>query len=209
MSHSLHRLGNRENLGNDFTIVVRPERGYNDLGSREKLQAILRELHNCKAVNISAARGAKFKGNIYMTSIEEIIDGVEEGKSLFATFDCQENLENFLRFLVERDFGFSIVVQGSFEKVEESLKRVGLRVHTTNHSLGIWGKTEKLPDKHVLEITTMCGHGMVSPYLVEEVITKVKSGEMSLHEGAVILSKPCLCGIFNTTRAEELMSFLL
>lgn len=208
MSHSMHRVGDEKNLWNDFTIVVRPERGYNNLGSRPKLQMILRELHNCKAVNITAARGEKYKGNIYMTTIDEIIDGIEEGKSLFATFDNQENLERFLQFLIEKDFGFSIVVQGVLERVEESLRRVGLTVHTTNHSLGIWGKKENMAHKSILEITTMCGHGMVSPYLVEEVIEKVKNGKTSVHEGAVVLSKQCLCGIFNTTRAEALIERL-
>lgn len=209
MSHSLHRLGNEENLQCDFTIVVRPEKGYNNLGSKTKLQEILRELYKCKAVNITAARGKQYKGNIYMTTIDEIIEGIEEGKSLFAAFDNQKNLEQFIRFLIERDYGFSVVIQGLFEKVEESLKRVGLTVHTTNHSLGVWGKTESLPHKSILEITTMCGHGMVSPYLVEEVIEKVKDKEITVHEGAIILSKPCICGIFNTTRAEALIQNLL
>ena len=205
MSHALHRMGTPENLQNDYTIIVRPERGYNDAGSREKQQKVLKALSDCHAVNITAARGEKYKGNIYEPSIQSIIDDVGEGQSVFAAFDNQENLEAFLRFLVKGDFGLSVVVQGLCEKVNESLARVGLKQHTTNHSLGIWGKTSRLHDKSILEITTMCGHGIVSPYLAMDCIAKVKSGKMTVHEAAVVLSKPCICGIFNTSRAEELI----
>ena len=201
-------MGTRENLQGDFTIVVRPERGYNNVGSRSALQRVLRAMFDCRAVNITAARGENFKGNIYMCDIDDIVDGVKEGATVFCTFDCQENLEDFLRFMIEGDFGLSLVVQGSCERVQESLDRVGLKAHTTNHSLGVWGKTEKLHPREILEITTMCGHGILSPYLVHDVIERIKRGEIDRHEGSVILSKPCLCGIFNTTRAEQLLAAL-
>ncbi len=209
MSHSLHRVGTVENLQNDFTIIVRPERGYNNVGSREKQQKVLQALFDCNACNITAARGEHFKGNIHETSIENIVAGVGEGQSVFAAFDSQENLEKFLRFMIDGDFGLSVVVQGLCDRVNESLSRVGLKMNTTNHSLGVWGKTSRLHDKNILEITTMCGHGIVSPYLAMDCIEQVKAGHMTAHEAAIVLSKPCICGIFNTTRAEELIKQLV
>ena len=209
MSHALHRMGTVENLQHDFTVIVRPERGYNDVGSREKQQKVLRAMADCGAVDICSARGAGFQGNIYETSIENIIAGVGEGQSVFAAFDDQAKLENWLRFMKESDFGLSVVVQGLCENVTQSLDRVGLKLHTTNHSLGIWGRKERLPDRKVLEITTMCGHGIVSPYLVPYYLNEIKTGRMNVHEAAVELAKPCVCGIFNTTRAEELLTEML
>lgn len=209
MSHSLHRAGTVGNLQNDFTIIVRPERGYNDIGSREKQQKVLQALYDCGACNITAARGEHFKGNIYETSIENIVEGVGEGQSVFAAFDDQGKLEEFLRFLIKEDFGLSVVVQGLCDRVNESLGRVGLKMHTTNHSLGVWGKTSLLHEEHILEITTMCGHGIVSPYLVMDCIEKVKAKKISAKEAAIILSKPCICGIFNPTRAEMLIDRLV
>ena len=209
MSHSLHRAGTAQNLQNDFTIIVRPERGYNDRGSREKQQKVLQALYDCNACNITAARGEHFAGNIYETGIENIVEGVGEGQSVFAAFDDQGNLEKFLRFLVEGDFGLSVVVQGLCDRVNESLERVGLKLHTANHSLGVWGKTSRLHDAHILEITTMCGHGIVSPYLVMDCIEKVRADKMSAREAAVVLAKPCICGIFNPTRAEALIRRLV
>lgn len=209
MSHNLHRLGTIENLQHDFTVIVRPERGYNDKGSREKQQKILQAMKDCGAVDICSARGAGFKGNIFQTSIENIIDGVGEGQSVFAAFDNQENLEKWLRFMIEGDFGLSVVVQGLCDKVNESLDRVGLKLHTTNHSLGIWGNKEILPDYKTLEISTMCGHGVVSPYLVPYFLEQIRAGRISVEQAAIEMAKPCVCGIFNTTRAEDLLREML
>jgi hypothetical protein len=53
--------------------------------------------------------------------------------------------------------------------------------------LGIFGKTEKLPDKKTLEITTQCGHALISPHLVEHIVKKMKKGKMTSAEGAKLL----------------------
>ncbi len=209
MSHSLHRIGDKENLKNDFVILVRPERGINGEGSSQKNREILQILENCKAINITSARGENYKGNIYECSLDEIMEGIKDGESIYAAFDNQKYLEEFLKIVIEKDFGLSIVVQGICDVVDEVLKKVGLKVHTANHSLGIWGKTEKLPAKNILEITTMCGHGVVSPFLTKKVIGDVKKGLLSSYDGAVMLSKCCICGIFNTTRAEELIKKMI
>jgi hypothetical protein len=60
----------------------------------------------------------------------------------------------------------------------------------------------------VLEITTMCGHGQVSRYLVDDLAEKVKKGSLSLEEAGRELGKPCLCGLFNPKRAEMLLQKL-
>jgi len=57
----------------------------------------------------------------------------------------------------------------------------------------------------VLELTTMCGHGLVAAKLTESVMAKVEKGTMTLEEGAKILAQPCPCGIFNTDRCIELL----
>lgn len=202
-------MGTVEDLQHDYTIIVRPERGYNDIGSREKQQKVLRALADCGAVDICSARGEGFHGNIFETTIEQIIEGVGEGQSVFAAFDDQENLEKWLRYIAAQDFGLSVVVQGLCENVAASLERTGLKLHTTNHSLGIWGHREKLPPEKYLEITTMCGHGVVSPYLIPHFLEKIRAGRMTVHEAAVELAKPCVCGIFNPTRAEALLQKML
>ena len=80
--------------------------------------------------------------------------------------------------------------------------------HTIEYSGGIWGKTEKLPAPEVLEFTTMCGHGMISRYLVEDVIKRVKMGKMSVEDGVKEIGKQCCCGIYNPDRSEKLLKAL-
>ena len=79
------------------------------------------------------------------------------------------------------------------------------RVHTVEHSLGIHGNTEKLPDEGILEITTMCGHALVSASLVTHLADQIKSGDMDYKAASTELSRGCACGIFNPYRAEKLL----
>jgi hypothetical protein len=72
-------------------------------------------------------------------------------------------------------------------------------------SLGVHGKKELLPMDEVQQITTMCGHGMVSSKLTKAVIDRVKAGKMTPEKGALLLAQPCPCGIFNTDRCEAIL----
>jgi hypothetical protein len=67
------------------------------------------------------------------------------------------------------------------------------------------GKTERLPNSQVLEMNTLCGHGMVSFNLIKKVMDQVKLGKLTPKQGAVLLAKPCVCAAFNPARAEELL----
>ncbi|MDK2854969.1 MAG: hypothetical protein PWQ41_49 [Bacillota bacterium] len=81
----------------------------------------------------------------------------------------------------------------------------GVTPHTINYSLGVWGRRDKLPSDDILAITTMCGHHMISPRLVEKLIIEVKQGRFTPREAALKLSSFCHCGIFNHIRAEKLI----
>jgi len=133
-------------------------------------------------------------------------DGIGDGMAPCVCCGNKEDFINILKEAIEADFGLSIVVQGVLEEVEDCLGRVGLKPHTVHHSLGIWGKIDKLPGKEVLEITTMCGHGMTSPNLVKKCIEEVISGKTTPREAARLLARPCICGIFNPSRAESLLT---
>ena len=90
-------------------------------------------------------------------------------------------------------------------EIVQMAKEVGVKPHTAFLSLGIHGKKALLPEEQVLEMTTMCGHGMVSSKLAKAVLKKVESGDMTPEEGARLLAQPCPCGIFNTDRCEALL----
>lgn len=216
MTHSLHREGTRENLAKDFTIYGLPAVGLNDKGSGMNrwrfLEIALR--------NRPANAGQADIGNMIAHSPEMVSkkvrerfekspgDGVGDGMSPCICFASKDNFVKMLKEIVEADFGLCIVVQGVLEEVESCLRQVGLKSHTVHHSLGVWGKTEKLPGKEILEITTMCGHGMTPPNLVRKCIEDVISGRSSPREAAEVLARPCICGIFNPDRAEALLKWI-
>lgn len=216
MTHSLHREGTRENLSNDFTIYCLPAVGINDQDSGSKRSRFLEIALRNNAVNAGQAD----IGNIIAHSPQELAervrdrfknspgDGVGDGMAPCICCSSKEDFINILKEAIEADFGLSIVVQGILEKVEDCLRQVGLKPHTVHHSLGVWGKAEKLPKKEVLEITTMCGHGMTTPNLVKKCIEEVISGKTTPREAARLLARPCICGIFNPSRAEALLKML-
>ena len=201
MTHSLHRQGTAENLKGDFTMFCMPAVGYNVEGSGPKKRRFLEIAMKHNLVNA----GGSNMGNMSNYTIEELVEQVKDGQAMQVCFNSKEDVINVLRETAEADIGLSIVVQGIREDVEDCLQKTGLEFHSTNHSLGVWGKTERLPDKEILEITTMCGHALVSPNLTKKCIEDVMSGRKSSKEAAAILSAPCICGIFNNERAQALL----
>ncbi|MEK6654530.1 MAG: hypothetical protein AABY92_05215, partial [Thermodesulfobacteriota bacterium] len=105
----------------------------------------------------------------------------------------------------EADEGISIMVSGITDRVREIAAEIGIDPHMVNLSLGIHGRTDRLPPADIREFTTMCGHGVVSPHLVRDVIRRVKAGKVSEWDGSLILAEPCACGIYNPYRSVELL----
>ena len=114
-------------------------------------------------------------------------------------------IREVLRCIREADEGISIIVSGLIDQVRDIGEEIGLDPHTINISLGILGNTDRLPPAELRQYTTMCGHGMVSPNLVRDVLRKVKTGKISAWDGSLALVAPCICGIVNPHRSEEML----
>jgi hypothetical protein len=71
--------------------------------------------------------------------------------------------------------------------------------------LGFHGDLTRLPDRHVLELSTMCGHGMVSHNFAKKMLDWVKEGRRDPQQASTYLAKFCTCGIYNTTRAVQIL----
>ena len=206
MTHTLHRVGSEENLREDYVILAMPSKDINHEGSGPKLQEIIRICLKQGAVKAGDAR----LGNEYhQGGLETMINNIEDRAVVTAVFNDPDKLVGALKEIKERDFGMSIVVSGLFDRVKDCGHKSGLKVHTVNTSLGRWGATHKLPDTGVMEIQSMCGHGMVSVNLVLDTIEQVKKGGMSLEDAAERLFRPCQCGIFNTDRAKKLLKAMM
>ena len=202
MTHSLHRRGDRESLKDDFVVLGCPATGINKKGSAPKTREYLRIAYTHHPIN----EGDMKTGNIYNTTIEDILDRVTDGTIVQVTYDCRENVVALLKELKEKRPGISITVSGVTDIVQGMMDEAGLgRIHTVEYSMGTWGQTEKLPDFDVLKITTMCGHAMIANDLVGKLIRDVKRGRWTLDEVAVEMAKCCTCGNLNLTRAKKIL----
>ncbi|HEY83248.1 MAG TPA: hypothetical protein G4O01_08205 [Dehalococcoidia bacterium] len=199
MTHTLHRRGTAESLSEDFVMLMIPAMGINDEGHIPKIQEFLR---------IALRHNPKNIGSVEMGGMidkpEEVIANAR--KIGHVVFDNEEALIATLKDLKEANLGLSVVVSGIFEKVDKCLEKAGLKHHTANFSLGIWGRTEKLPSDDILEVTTMCGHALISPNLVKEMVREIKAGTKTPEEAAKVLMPQCACGVFNPARAAKLLA---
>lgn len=200
MTHSLHRRGTAESLKEDYVLLFIPAKGINDDGHELKLQEFLRIALRHDPKNI----GSILLGNMYSHKTEEVIDAAQG--VVHAVFDNPEAVTTVLKELKEADLGMSTVVSGILENVDECLEKAGLKHHTANFSLGIWGNTKRLPSNDILEVTTMCGHAMISANLVRAMVKEVKAGTKTPEEAAKVLAPQCACGIFNPARTAKLLA---
>ena len=201
MTHTNHRQGTLESLSKDYVVFMYAAVGINRKDAGPKLQEFLRIGHKYAPINAGSAKA----GNMFTTSFDEIMERVTGGYSIYTVFDDKEKAKAFIKDVVKADIGLSVIVSGLFDEVDKICQAAGIKRHTAQCSLGVWGKREKLPPEEILDITTMCGHGMVSTSLVQRMATEVRKGLTSLEAAASILAKPCVCGVFNPKRAENLL----
>lgn len=199
MTHTLHRLGDEDSLRRDFVILSMASRKKNLGGARPKLQRVMEVLLRYDPVNVGEMNTPR--GHPPEVLVEKITDY----SIIHAVYDSRETVDRVLQDLKVADLGMSVVVTGIFDEVFDCCKGVGLSPNVVNMSLGIKGRTGLLPEQRVLEVTTMCGHAMVSRHLFNHLLEQVKSGKVTPEDAAEEMAKQCVCGIFNPKRAVELI----
>mgnify|MGYP000995017985 CR=1 FL=1 len=205
MTHTLHRKGTLENLANDYVVFGITAQTVNAKGSAslfEKFGDIVLKYN-------PVSYGDMKTGNEFGVGLKDINEGYRDNSIVHAVFTDQDTVAQVLKELAEADLGISIVVSGLLEQVGECCHKAGIEPHTVEHSLGIYGRTDLLPETEVLEISTMCGHGMVAFSLVKDLVAKVKKGRITSAEAAQELAKMCHCGVFNPARAEKIIDKIL
>ena len=202
MTHTLHRVGNPESLRRDYVLLFMPSKDINHVGSGPKLRKMLEISLKNGAIRIGDCR---LGNEYYQGGLDKLLENVEDRAVVHAVFNDSEKVTTALKELKAVGLGLSVVVSGLFDKVRECCKISELSLHTVNNSLGRWGRTDRLPPQDVLEINTMCGHGMVAVKLIEDTAAEIKSGKITPRQGAERLFRPCMCGIFNVDRATELL----
>ncbi|MBA3029773.1 MAG: hypothetical protein FP816_13340 [Desulfobacteraceae bacterium] len=122
---------------------------------------------------------------------------------LTAAFNNPVSIQNAVKEVKDKNLGVSIVLSGLFDGINTLCSNIGACEHTHNISLGVFGKADRLPDESVLEITTQCGHALISSLYVEHVVKSIKKGKLTCEEGMKMLVKPCVCGIANPKRIKN------
>jgi hypothetical protein len=136
---------------------------------------------------------------------EAVINGLSAVTTVAAVFDNRPAAEDFVKAVKEADLGVSINISTSIDGAEQCCHHAGIPRHSVGYSLGFEGKTEKLPNTHVLLLSTMCGHGMIAGSLAKKMIDWVKEGRRTPDQAVTYMQRFCSCGVFNPARAKRIL----
>lgn len=198
MTHTLHRRGTEESLKKDFVVFAIAAQTVNAKDAEPKFEKFFDIVLKYNPNNF----GDMKQGNSVMVKIEEIKGNFKPNSIVHAVFSDEDTLVKVLKELKEADIGLSIVISGIIHNIDECCKKSNLHIHTVENSLGIWGRIDKLPPDNVLEITTMCGHGMISSNLVFKLADDVAREVTTPREAAEKIAAQCICGVVNIPRVE-------
>jgi hypothetical protein len=136
----------------------------------------------------------------------ELVENPELPTYVSAIYTDKKDVENVVRDLVKADLGLPITISGIIEDVFDTCKKNGTGPHTVMLSFEPIGRIELLPENEVMEITTMCGHGLISQHLVKHLFKQVHMENMTSEEASFELAKLCVCNSFNHIRANNIIN---
>lgn len=201
MTHTLHRLGNPQSLRRDFVVLAIASQTAGARGSARKFREFADIVLKYNPLNF----GDMKSGNMLKMDVDTIHAGYCDNSIVHAVFTDEDTVANVLKELKDADLGLSIVVSGLLDRTATCCNTAGLKPHTVQYSLGIFGQTDLLPQHWILEMSTMCGHGMVSFSLIEELAERVKDRRITTEEAVHELARQCHCGVFNPDRATRIL----
>ena len=201
MTHSLHRSGDIESQKKDFNWFMYQTKGVNDVDIKDKALAFIASAEAQGSENWGDVKS----GPITKISSAEIQERITDKSRIRGVFTKREQVVEFLKTIKEQELGMSVVITGVLSEVLPACKDAGVKPHSINYSLGVWGKKENLPDETTLSITTMCGHHMIPPKFVNSVMKQVAAGRLTPEDGALKLANFCYCGIFNQVRCADII----
>ncbi len=226
MTNTLHRYSEHyavepppdpRPVEDDFIVFAMATRGVNDDDLVEKYRTFARLALRHHPVNVGdATKGGLYRPQPALTPLahwrrderpdpERLVQDVEGPTTMAAVFRRRQDMEAFVRDLIAADLGVSINISAPMDAAAACCRATGLTRHSVEYSLGFQGRLERLPEGTVLEIGTMCGHGMVAHGFVRKMLDWVKEGRRTPAQAARYMARFCVCGVFNTARAERLL----
>ncbi len=217
MTNTLHRYGAADTLEDDYIVFAMAARGLNDEHSAEKFRRFLEIALRHRPINLGdATKGALHRPSKKLNpfahwfrkderNADALIRAIDEPTVTSAVFDNPNAVVAFLKDVKKADLGLSVNVSSLTDRADALAGHAGITRHSVEYSLGFFGALDKLPERDVLQISTMCGHGMVSFGFVKKMMDWVKAGRRTPEEASRYMARFCTCGIFNTTRASRIL----
>ncbi len=216
MTNTLHRSGKAETFRDDYIIFAMPSKGKNDDGAIEKLRSFLEicVAHHPSNIGASGQSGYRPSRNLNPTvhwkrdiepDFDSVVAGVKKIGTAAAVFDSREKAVGCLRDVIDRDLGLSINISTSVEGARQAGLECGIGRHSVEYSLGFSDPNDRLPQSQILELATMCGHGMVSFQLAQKMLDMVREGRRTPLQAVATLTRFCPCGVYNPSRAVRLV----
>ena len=220
MTNTWHRYGTEDSQRNDFIVFAMAGKGFNDEGSLDKAKTFLRAAIKYEPINMGNAlvnslyRPEKdlsfiklyFTGRSEKTTYEELIAEMPAAGSAAVVFDDSECVRNFVADVKALDLGLSVNISALIDNVRDICGEVDITPHAVEYTLGFHGDTDRLPDRDIMSLSTMCGHGMVSANFARKMMDRVKEGRIEAQDAACCMAKFCVCGVFNISRAMRILN---
>ena len=201
MTHTLNRTGlTEEKSGEEIIFLAMVQAKYKN----EKAE-VMKEL----ASIIVKYNPSNFIGAPTGFTPEVLVKVAGRLSIITAVFHDMETVTELIHEIKSKKLGISIVLSGLFSDINHVCQKTGLKEHTHNISLGVFGQIQDLPEKEVMDITTQCGHALISPHYVKHLAKKVSKGKMTSKEAAGLLIKPCVCGIGNKERIGQILDSMV
>jgi hypothetical protein len=226
MTNTLHRYSEHyaiaapphpEPIRDDYIVFAMASRGINDDNLVDKYRTFLRLALKHQPVNIGdATKGGSIRPRPdlnpsahwrrdHRPDSEQVIAEIEGHTTVAAVFDNYDAMENFVEELKVADLGISINISAPIDEAKRCCDDAGIARHSVEYSIGFSGRVDKLPEATTLELSTMCGHGMVSANFAKKMLEWVRENRRTPEEAARYMARFCSCGVFNMTRAERIM----
>ena len=198
MTHTLNRTGLDDSKSGAEIIILCMAHYRHKAAKSKNMEALAGIILNYKPENfIGLPLGIAGKDLIPLAGMTGIITAV---------FTDKDKVTRLVEEIKSKKLGISVVLSGLFSDIRDVCRSVGLTEHTSHYSAGVFGKTEELADHLTMEITTQCGHALVSRYYIKDIVKRIQKGRLTAAEGSELLSKPCVCGIVNKKRTREILS---
>jgi hypothetical protein len=226
MTNTLHRysehyapdrVGEAAPVADDWIVFAMATKGVNDDDLNGKYRRFLELALLHEPVNIGdASHGGWLRPQRDLTPVnhwrrdhrpdpEMVLKGIDGPSTVAAVFDRFEKMRAFVEDLVKADLGVSINIAAPMDGAHRCCKEAGVARHSVEYSLGFRGRVDKLPDAKTLQLSTMCGHGMISASFARKMIDWVKENRRTPAQAAAYMARFCSCGVFNTRRAQRLL----